>query len=152
MPDADAKCATYLQPTMAASDFSGGRPCRSYWLRAAISLALICGVWSADVDTGARGLRVNGAGHTHPATEHDTAGHQVVVRAEHGQEEHATDLGMTWIEPENLPTEIQFERKLNMMGCGKFVESNSKNAAQNKCSPPAPLTVASPIKFHPNPY
>lgn len=103
---------------MTVSDFSGGRPCRSYLLCAVISLALICGVWSADVDTGARGLRINGDG-THPATEHDTAGHQV-VRAEHGQEQHVVDLGMTWIEPENLPTEIQFERKLNMMGCGKF--------------------------------
>jgi len=95
-----------------------GRPCRSYLFCVTISIALICGVWSTDVDTGARGLRINGDG-THHATEHNTAtGHQV-VRAKHGQE-HAVDLGMTWIEPENLPTEVQFERKLEMMGCGKL--------------------------------
>ena len=104
-----------LQPTMMIP----GRPCRSYLFCVTISIALICGVWSIDVDTGARGLRINGDG-THHATEHVTATGHHVVRAEHSQEEHVVDLGMTWIEPENLPTEVQFERKLEMMGCGKF--------------------------------
>ena len=130
---------------MTVSDF-----CRSHLLCAVISLALICGAWSADADTGARGLRINGDGTQHHATEQDT-GHHVVVRAKHGQE-HAVDLGMTWIEPENLPTEIQFERKLNMMGCGKLLWDRKVKMRHIINARPAPLTVASPIKFHPHPY
>ena len=78
---------------------------------------LICGPSSTEADNSDRSLRLAGDG-TSRATEHrhDNEGHA----DEYNANEDVVDLGMTWIEPEDLPMEIQFERKLNMMGCGKY--------------------------------
>jgi len=133
-----------------------GRPCRSYLLFLTITLGLICGALSTDIDKSAKGRRLNGDSTQH-VTENDTAsdeeGH---VRAEHSKPEHMMDLGMTWIEPENLPTEIQFERKLNMMGCGKLwacVCGPKVNVTQIN-SPPSRASIHACTSYHcfPNKY
>ena len=97
----------------------GGRPCRSYLLPLVIALVLICGASSTEADNSDRSLRLAGDGTSH-ATEHyhDNEGH--AADDEPNANEDVVGLGMTWIEPEDLPMEIQFERKLNMMGCGKY--------------------------------
>jgi len=107
---------------------------------------------STDIDKSAKGRRLNGDSTQH-VTENDTAsdeeGH---VRVEHSKPEHMMDLGMTWIEPENLPTEIQFERKLNMMGCDRGGADNQKMIFWGKnfgtCSNMDPcLRAAMPIQM-----
>ena len=105
-----------LHPTMTVPCYCG-RPCRSYLLSLIIALGLICGAISIDADNSDRSLRLTGDGANHATEHHHEEGH---ANDEHNANEDAVDLGMTWIEPENLPAEIQFERKLNMMGCGKY--------------------------------
>ena len=91
---------------------------RSYLLSLIIALGLICGALSIDANNSDRNLRLAEDGTSHAiAHHHDDEGHA----DEHNANKDVVDLGMTWIEPENLPTEIQFERKLNMMGCGETI-------------------------------
>ena len=90
---------------------------RSYLLSLVIALGLICGALSTEDANSDRSLRLAGDGASHAIKpHHDDEGHA----DEHNANEDVVDLGMTWIEPKNLPTEIQFERKLNMMGCGEY--------------------------------
>ena len=96
----------------------GGRPCLSYLLSLIIVLGLICGAISIEAHSSDRSLRLAGDGTSHAIEHHDDEGH--AADDEHNANEDVVDLGMTWIEPGDLPMEIQFERKLNMMGCGKY--------------------------------
>jgi len=101
---------------MTVSGFCCGRPRRrSYRISLAIALlALICGGAAATEDA------ADGDGRSLRAAGGRLPGAAASDGPDPNQPDAVADRGMTWIEPEDLPAEVQFERRLNM-GCGEFV-------------------------------
>ena len=106
---------------MTVPGFCCGRPRRrSYRISLTIALLalILCGGAAATeeaAEDGGRNLRAAGDGGSSRLP-----GAAASDGPDPNQPDATADRGMTWIEPEDLPAEVQFERRLNM-GCGEFV-------------------------------